>query len=176
MRPILHVPRVIVFFQYSPHWVSAPTAKTSDITQFLQQNSNCTEYGGSEQDLVNITLGTADCTYWLSPSISGMNYSTDYFDSNHDYMALIQGLLTLAWNYSPDSLIVDASLFKTEFLFVDSLNGQDPIPFGLSDVTIIPHSFAQLFLIKTLPLAESMETGFVDMANICAISVCAKKT
>ncbi|MCJ1264531.1 hypothetical protein MMC22_004403 [Lobaria immixta] len=135
-----------------------------DITLFLQQNSNCT------QEQLDNNLASMNCTYWLPPSSSGLNYSDGI---TTDDSAIVNG-------YTPYDLN-DAPSFLTRFL---SLGPETPYPlpfetyqtpFELPDGKIIPISLTQIALIKTSPRTGSKSTGFVHTAHKCALSLCARE-
>ena len=143
-----------------------------DITQFLQQNSNCKqeqlEEYGHDHDLKRM-----NCTYWLPPSSSGRNYS--YYG-----LAVVNNSFSLSWDF------YDSSPLKSEFsgapaflardLEPDPLGSEnDHTPFELPDGKIIPNSLFRIGVIKTSPRTGSRSTGFVHTANICALSICARE-
>ena len=137
-----------------------------DITQFLQQNSNCT------QEQLNSNEERMDCTYWLPPSSSGRNYSSE--------QGIVNGSFNFSWGFSGSGAwIEDAPSYLTEFLASFDDSGSYlriyQTPFDLPDGKIIPSSLTQIALIKTSPQTGSMSTGFVHTAHICALSFCTRE-
>ena len=146
-----------------------------DITQFLQQNSNCTpEQTGQDETRMS-------CTYWLPPPSSGLNYSGNYG-------GILNGSLSLSWEFGVYQGRVDsfkwAPSFLTEALGVLNIFARQTgtylletyqTPFDLPDGKIIPSSLIKIALIKTSPWTGSMSTGFVHTAHICALSLCARE-
>lgn len=153
-----------------------------DITKSLEQNSICAQtktydsahnIDGSEKRLITYLV---DCTYWLPLSSSGLNYS--YHEA--EYWTLHKGSdISQGWPLTEDEdhkfyEIMAAPAFIAKFLLENStLSGPNEI--RLSDGEIIPSSFATIALIKLAPRSGSMSRSFLDTANICALSVCAKE-
>lgn len=141
-----------------------------DATQHLQQNSNCVENHtrfANDSDIVE----HISCTYWLPPSNSGLNYS--YFESDGS-SSIDNSPITFSWIHIetvPRDYFQNAPAFLTLFLDVPNLNTSIyQTPFELRDGDIIPSSLATIALIKTSP-----QTGFVNTANICTLSLCARE-
>ena len=157
-----------------------------NITQFLQQNSNCTEILVPSQEYHPYASEEyrMKCIYWLPPSSSGLNYSAYIADG----LAIQNGSFSLSWtsfretyrnNWGNPELFEDAPSFLTRFVHVRDENGETfesyQAPFDLPDGKIIPSSITQIAMIKTSPRTGSISTGFIHTAHICALSFCARE-
>lgn len=126
-----------------------------------------------------------NCTYWFPLSSSGRNY-TDTAGGN---LPQDTSEMRISW----DATVVEdqgatyyggAPAFLIRFLNDsrrwDSLyfNRSDPDgmePFRLPNEEIIPSSFATIALIKGSPMTGTASTGYINTANICAFSFCARE-
>lgn len=155
-----------------------------DITQYLQQNSKCSqiEVPNPRETIPQMQkFGvdyTINCTYWLPLASSGQNYT---YDESLDYLNSSihkDSSINFSWTFTDDGGDIpysfnDAPSFWTKFLKIgdSSLPGEIHLPGG----EVIPSSFAAIALIKAAPRTGSTSTGFLDTANICALSVCARE-
>ena len=151
-----------------------------DITQHLQQTSNCTqrklaknEHGNPEYDKPHES-NELICTYWLPLFSSGRNYT--YVNSLGE--SWNGSDITLSWEkiYWKDTKRITykarSSLLIT-YLVDSGLIGTDT--FRLFDEEVIPSSFATIAFIKGSPATGAVSTDYIDTANICAFSFCARE-
>lgn len=109
------------------------------------------------------------CVYWLPLSSSGRNY-TAIEDPFSD--------ITLSWriSYWEDqrrNTYDTAPSFSVRFIHSSESFGSEA--FRLSNEEVIPSSFATIALIKGSPMTGAASTGYIDSANMCAFSLCARE-
>lgn len=148
-----------------------------DVTQSLQQNSNCsqnegwnmkTEIDKYENVSTSFPQKTMSCTFRLPLFSSDRNYSyPDDLDENSSF--------TVSWDVRKDEQPVanahDAPLFLNVLLPSHDFSER----FQSSDGKNISSHFTAMALIKFAPQADSARVGFVRTAHVCALSVCAKE-
>lgn len=109
------------------------------------------------------------CVYWLPLSSSGRNY-TAFGDPFSD--------ITSSWriSYWEDQrryTYETAPSFSVRLIHSSESFGLET--FRLSNEEVIPSSFATIALIKGSPMTGAASTGYIDTANICAFSLCARE-
>lgn len=125
---------------------------------------------GSEKHLIHYSV---NCTYWLPLSGSGFNYS---FHDDY-YWVLHEGSdISRSWSLTEEEdhkfyEIMGAPAFITRFLSEFNSTLSRPNRTRSFD----PDSVATIALIKLAPRSGSISTSFLDTANICTLSVCAKE-
>ena len=141
-----------------------------DITQFLQQNSNCSQKErrnsktGKDEDESSIM----NCTYWLPSFSSGKNHSySDKLDGNTS--------IELSWDVKIGAQPIfnehQAPSLLTRFLQEFTISEPD----RSSDGKNISSPFTAMALLKFAPRTGSASAGFLSSAHTCALSVCAKE-
>lgn len=149
-----------------------------DVTQYLQQTSNCTqepladdEYDAEDGVIPEIT--EVKCTYWLPLSSSGENYT--FLGLNKDFD---RSSFNLTWNitYWDDQRRNTYDTAPSLFVrFINSSKSLGSEAIRLSNEEVIPSSFATMALFKGSPTTDAVSTGYIDTANICAFSFCARE-
>lgn len=140
-----------------------------DITQFLQQHSNCSQHEAVQTETYQFEGKIVKCIYRLPPSISERNHS--YPDDWND-----TSTIEIAWIIKKDAQkSVAENIEPPSFLNLFLTGGNYSEPFQSSDGANISSHTATMALIKFAPQTDFASVGYLSTAHLCALSVCAKK-
>lgn len=167
-----------------------------DITEYLQQTSNCTLRNLSQLRAMNEAVNEEDpnrdrstqvnCTYWFPLSSSGRNYthSSGSGSFSHTSDMTISWDVTTTLGQERPFYYEGAPSFLVRFLndsrrwdgmYLNRSDFEGMEAFRLPNEEIIPNSFATIAFIKGSPMTGTASTGYIDTANICAFSFCARE-